>query len=55
MAQRSGRHDDGLDMLVGTLLVVLAGLALTALAGSFGHTRRISQDAPPVWTSSTWK
>jgi len=55
MAQRSGRHNDGIDMLVGTLLVVLAGLVLTALAGNFGHSRRISQDAPPVWSASTWK
>jgi len=55
MAQRSGRRNDGIDLLVGTLFVVLTALVLAALAGRFGHSHRISYDAQPVWTASTWK
>jgi hypothetical protein len=54
MAHRSDRHDHGFGILAGSLLVIVAALVLTVLAGSFGRTHTINQDAEPIWTSATW-
>jgi hypothetical protein len=52
MAHTHDRHHhrvEGLDVLIGTVAIILATLVLVLLAGDFGHTRRISQDAEPHW------
>jgi hypothetical protein len=56
LAHRSDKHhEEGLNVLVGTLVVVVVALALVSLSGGFGHTRRISEDAQPVWPAGAFK
>jgi hypothetical protein len=58
MTQRSGKHDGGPKILLGTLLVMGAALTLVVLAnvnGRFGHSRTISLESTPVWPASSFK
>ena len=55
-SDRSDKHhqDEGLHALLGALVVVVLALALISVSGSFGHTRRISQDAQPLWPTGSF-
>ncbi|HEY1751045.1 MAG TPA: hypothetical protein VGG29_07265 [Caulobacteraceae bacterium] len=58
MAGLRGEGRSRLDVLVGTLIVMMAMIGLVVMAGSFGHTRTINLDLraphlaspnPPAW------
>jgi hypothetical protein len=57
MTHRSDNHHhhEGVNALMGALVVMGMALALVMISGSFGHTRRISDLAPPSWPASSFR